>query len=470
MSARIAVIGGGPAGYVAALRAAQLGGDVTLIEESALGGTCLNRGCIPTKTFVRSADLLRDIQNAAKYGIIAGDPDIDYAEILRRKDGIVARLREGIAGLLNAAGVEHVAGKACFLGPNELLVRAAGGGERRLSAERFIIATGSRPSLPPVRGIVRAAPMTSDNVFDMPALPDRMLILGGGVIGVEFASVFTAFGVAVTIVEMMDSLLPTVDSELSRVLRKSLEQSGVTILLATKAESIDKKDGVYRLAVASNEGRKTLEAEEMLVSVGRAANIEGLGLDAARVAVDRGRIVVDEAMRTNVPYIFAAGDVNGGVQLAHTASREGEIAAEAAMGAPRQDKAKCFPSCIFTTPEIASVGMSEAEAERMGYQVKVGKFPFSANGKAMIEGETSGFVKVVADAANDRVLGVHIVGPCATVLISEGALAVENELTLHDLSKTIHAHPTLEEAIAEAALQANGIALHLQANRRSGKA
>jgi dihydrolipoamide dehydrogenase len=459
---KVVIIGGGPAGYIAALRVAQLGGQAVLVEYDSLGGTCLNRGCIPTKAMLKSAHIFNDVKTASEFGVLVGAPTVDYGKVLARKNTIVKQLQGGVASLLKAAGVENIKGRARFVTANIVEVTLDGGGICQLEADRFIIATGSVPSTPPVDGLANCGAMTSDKIFDLPALPESILILGGGVIGVEFATVFNAFGSSVTVVEMADRLIPGIDADISRELQRFLKAAGVNVLISHRAEAAAKMPEGYTLNVSSADGgQQVLAAEQMLVCVGRQANTNGLGLENIGVAMERGNICADAQMRTNIPHIFAAGDVTGGVQLAHVASREGEIAAETAMGHTDAGPVGVYPNCIFTFPEIGSAGLTEQQAAANGYSIKIGRFPFAANGKAMVERGMAGFVKVVADAATDRLLGLHIIGPQATTMLGEGVIAIQNGLTLAQFAEAIRPHPTLNEVLAEAALQAENRAFHV---------
>lgn len=460
MGKKTLIIGGGPAGYVSALRAAQLGLDVVLIEQRDIGGTCLNRGCIPTKALLKSASVLREFQNAADFGLVAEDPYLDYTRVNQRKDRIVTKLRTGIGGLLKAAGVRVVAGSAQFVSDRELKVNSKDGSEILFTADSFIIATGSSPARPPILGIEDDMVITSDEMFSLEDVPEKLLIIGGGVIGVEMATVYASFGSEVIIVEMMDRLLPTFDGDISAEIGRELTRMGVELHLSCKVERFVRQNGIYAAVVMDKAGQQlTITAEKVLISIGRRANVKDLGLEVAGVIFDRV-IPVDDHMRTNVPHIFAAGDVNGGIQLAHAASYEGIIAAENAAGLDAFVDCPCIPSCVYTFPEVASAGITEQEAAQNGIPIKIGRFPFSANSKAVIENEAHGFVKVVANAENDRIIGVHIVGPHATVLICEAVLAIEKHMTLKDLANTVHAHPTVEEAMQEAVLNANHLAIH----------
>lgn len=462
----ILIIGGGPAGYVAALKASQLGAKVTVVESSKVGGTCLNKGCIPTKSLLECTHVYEVVKGSSNFGVLTDNASIDFTKVASRKDTIVKQLVAGVEYLLKSGGVEVIEGTAAFTGRSEVEITEQSGNKCKLSAQKFIIASGSLPVMPPIPGINSDNVITSEEALEIDILPESMVIIGGGVIGVEFATIFASAGVKVTIVEMMSRLVPAVDIEAAETLKRSLKKKGVSVYLNSKVESIsDSTDGKI-VRVISEKGQEIdLAAAKVLVSVGRKANTQGLNLENAGVKTERGYIVVNEKMETNVPGIFAAGDVTGGILLAHVAFREGEIAAENALGHESAATYKAVPNCIFTRPEIGSVGLSEEKAKEAGYQIKIGKFPFRANGKALVEGEADGFVKVIADAETDKVLGVHIIGPHATELILEGALGVELGATAKDIAKTIHAHPTLGEAMLESALDVDGLALHIPRRR-----
>jgi dihydrolipoamide dehydrogenase len=465
----VLVIGSGPGGYVAALRASQLGARVALVEEKTVGGVCLNVGCIPTKALLRSAEALELVRGAQEFGIrVEGEVTPDWPAIQKRKERIVNLHTRGVASLLKRAKVTVYAGRGRLAGPPA--GSQAGGafpvdvasadGTERVEAEKVILATGARPVYLPMPGFDLPGVLDSTGALDLEALPGRLLIVGGGVIGCEFASVYAAFGVQVTIVEMLDRLLPMMDAEVSAEIARAFKKTKIVSHLASRANNITAAGDALRVAFTTPEGEQTIEVDKVLVSVGRRSNVEELGLEDAGVRVERG-IPVNERMETNVPGVYAVGDVTGQWWLAHVASRGGVVAAENACGHPARIDYKAVPSCVFTFPEVASVGLTEEQAREQGYEVLVGKFPFAANAKASIYGDRQGFVKVVAEAKYGEVLGLHIVGPHASDLILEGGLALSMEATLDEIEATIHAHPTLGETIHEAALAARGIALHV---------
>jgi dihydrolipoamide dehydrogenase len=452
------IIGGGPGGYVAAIRAAQLGAKVALVEKDRIGGTCLNRGCIPTKALVRSVEALQLVEEAPTLGVIAEEPAFDFARIMARKDEVVARLVGGVEGLLQAHEVEVLSGTATIPKPGLVLIRAASG-DQELAAKNIIIATGSVPAHPPIAGLDAPGVLTSDEILKLEDVPDSLAVIGGGVIGLEFASIFHALGTRVTVLEMLPTLLPTVDGELARRYKNHLQQGGAEVHLRARVEEIRPKGDGLTVRVADS--GEQIEAEKVLVATGRVPYTEGLGLEELGVQRERGAIVVDEHTATNVPGIYAIGDVTGGVMLAHVASRQGEVAVENMMGHPVAMDYRAVPNCVFTLPEIAGVGLTEEETKQGGLDYQVARFPFSASGRALILGETTGLVKLICESESGKVLGMHIMGPQASDLIAEGALAIQMRATARDIAETIHAHPTLSEAIMEAAKAAAfGEAIH----------
>ena len=461
MQTEIAVLGAGPGGYVAALRAAQLGANVTIIEEDNLGGVCLNVGCIPTKALLRSAEVLRTMQHAKDYGLrLTGAVEADWPAILKRKNRVVKRLVGGVGVLLRKAEVQVLNGRGRLIGPNALEVTAPDG-LQKLEAKNIIIATGSRPIQLPLPGMDLPGVIDSTAALSLGELPQRLLIIGGGVIGAEFADIFGAFGVEVTIVEMLDRLIPLMDAELGQVLERSFGRRRMKLYLSSQLARLDAVETGLQATVVTEEGEIKLQADRVLVAVGRRPNIEGLGLEAAGVHYQKIGIPVNEKMQTNVPGIYAIGDVTGGLQLAHVASHGGEVAAENVLGHSSTLDLKTVPSCVYTDPEVASVGLTEEQARQAGHDVQVGRFPLIANGKALTYGESSGFVKVVSETRFGEVLGLHIAAPHASDLIHEGGLAMALEATLDEIATTVHGHPTLGEAVREAALAAQGKAIHL---------
>jgi dihydrolipoamide dehydrogenase len=461
----LVIIGGGPGGYVAAVRAAQLGAKVALVEKDRVGGTCLNRGCIPTKALVRSVEVLQLVDQSPAFGVVVEEPAFDFARIMTRKNEIVARLVGGVEGLLKAYKVEVVSGTATVREPGLVLVNSANGNQfpassfQRLISKNILIATGSVPARPPIAGLDAPGVLTSADVLELKEAPDSLAVIGGGVIGLEFASIFHALGTKVIVLEMLPTLLPTVDGELARRYKSHLQRGGVEVHLRARVEEIRPKgDG---LAVRVADSGEEVEAEKVLVATGRVPYTEGLGLEELGVQRERGAIVVDEHMATNVPGIYAIGDVTGGIMLAHLASRQGEVAVENILGYPVAMDYRAVPNCVFTLPEIAGVGLTEQEAKSEGLDYEVARFPFSASGRALTIGETTGLVKLICERESGKVLGMHIMGTQASDLIAEGTLAIQVGATAKDIAETIHAHPTLPEAIMEAAKAAAfGQAIH----------
>ena len=460
MASELVVIGGGPGGYVAALRAAQLGAQVTLVEADRIGGVCLNVGCIPTKALLASAEVYHWVGRAAQFGIRVGKPEVDWPAIQARKDEVVNKLVGGVRMLLDRAGVKVVVGRARFTGPQAVAVEGAGE-VQTLRYDRCIIATGSSPMRLPIPGLDLPGVLDSTAALSLGALPASLLVVGGGAVGLEFASLFSTLGVKVTVVEMLPRLAPLADADVGEALRMALMVQGVKVHVNTKITALEAGAGTLRARLAGPQGELSVEAEKVLMAAGRQPNVDGLGLEAVGVAYDRKGIKVDERMATNVPNIFAVGDVVGGSMLAHVAMHQGVVAAENALGHAARMRYNAVPSCIFTRPEAASVGLTEEAARQQGYDVRVGRFPFNGNGKAIAQGEIEGMVKVVAEGKYGALLGLHIVGPHASDLILEGTLGLTLETTLDEIAETIHPHPTLSEAVGEAGLAALGRALHL---------
>lgn len=454
----VVILGGGTGGYVAAIRAAQLGMKTALVEEDKVGGTCLHRGCIPTKVMLQAADLLNDIRRAADFGLapVAG-ADVDWSRLAERRGRIVTTLHRGVEYLLKKNGVELVRGHGTLEGPGR--VRVA---DRVLTASHTIIATGSRPRELPGLPFDGERIISSDHALQMARRPSSVVVVGAGAVGVEFASLFRDFGAEVTLVEWLPRIVPLEDEDVSAELQRAFEKRGIRCLTGAQvlAESVKAEPDGVSLTVRRGDEDLALKAEVLLVAVGRAARLEGYGLETTGVAVERGFIRVDGHMRTNVPGVYAIGDVVGGLQLAHVAAHEGIVAVETAAGHDPEpiDYTKA-PKATYCRPQVASVGYSEKEARDAGHTVKVGTFPFRAIGKALIVGEGEGFCKVVADE-DGGVLGVHLIGPHATDLIAEGALLRFMDGTAWELGTVIHPHPTLSEVLGEAGLAVEGRAIH----------
>jgi dihydrolipoamide dehydrogenase len=459
MNYQVAVLGGGPGGYVAAIRAAQCGLKVALIEQDALGGTCLNRGCIPTKALLRSAEVYETINKAKEFGIASSPASIDAKRIFARKDGIVKQLVNGVRGLMQANKIDLYIGTGKVINPHELEIREKLA-LKTITTEKLIIATGSKPFVPPIPGFDIPGVITSDEALDLGEIPESMIIIGGGVIGLEFAYLMQTFGCRVTIIEMLSAILPMADKEVVEVLVSSLKKMGVAFFTNAKVSKILKGEAGLVVEYQVENAIHSVQGEKVLVATGRAANvagIESLGLH------EKKGIPVNEQMETNISGVYAIGDVVGGIQLAHVASAQGIVAAENAAGISSHYSGDAVPSCIYTGPEVAWLGISEATAKEKYTNIKVGKFPFQASSKAMVYGETKGFVKIICEAQYGEIVGVHIVGPHATDLISEGVLAKSMEATMEELAHVIHPHPTLSEAIMEAAHVAMGKGIHFMA-------
>ena len=460
----LAVIGAGPGGYEAAIRASRLGLKVVLVEEKDLGGTCLNWGCIPTKSLLQSAEVFHEAQRAAIFGISTGPVGFDYAKIAARKDDVVRKLRTGIERLVAGSGCTVVRGRASFVDRHTLAVEGLQG--QTIQAERVLIATGSRPSRPPIPGIDGDKVIDSDGVLAMTACPERLIILGGGVIGVEFATVFHRLGREVVILEMLDAIVPGVDAEIGKLLRRSLEKKGVAIHTGARVTSIRSEETAATCTFQTSDGEKQVSGDVVIVAAGRRPNTESLGLEAVGVVLERGFIRVDDRMETSVPGIYAIGDVVGGPQLAHVASAQGLVAAANAAGAHERFRSDVVPACIYTTPEIAGVGMTEAEAEKLGRPLRIGRFAVSGNGRSLLMDESEGLVKIISDEKTGEILGAHIMVPRATELIGELCVAMKLEATVEELRATIHPHPTVSEMILEAAHDVEGMSVHKPAKNR----
>ena len=454
----VGIIGGGPGGYVAAIKAAQLGGKVCLIEKGEWGGTCLNRGCIPTKTLFAVASLATQIQDAAGFGLKIQGAEVDYPQVLAHKNTTVTQLTGGITKLLKGNGVQTVNGVGTLTGKNTIEVSQIDGAKEQIDATKIIIATGSEPANIPLFDIDEEQVLTTTGMLNLQALPESLVIVGGGVSGCEFASIFNGLGCRVTVIELLPTILATEDVQVIRQIRLFMKRKGIEIKTAVNITQVDKSETGVTATLASGE---QIQAEKMLVSIGRQFNSEGVGLQQVGVRTENGKIVVNERMETNIPGIYAVGDVASRYLLAHVASAEGVVAAQNCMGENAEMDYGTVPSCVFTIPEIAKVGMTEDEAKTEGYEFKVGRFPYAASGKALGMRETDGFVKVISDEEYGDILGVHILGAHASDLIHEAAVAIRLGASVADLAHTIHAHPTLGEIVMESAEAAYGQAIHI---------
>jgi len=461
MAAKLTIIGSGPGGYVAAIRAAQQGAQVTIIEDDEVGGTCLNRGCIPTKTLIASVEALESTRRAADFGIeIPGEVGYNLAKILDRKNKVVATQVKGIRSLFRSWDIRLIEGRGVLHSAKAVRIVQKDGTTLDVKSDRVIIATGSRPARLPLFPFDGETVITSNEAVQLRTVPKSICIVGAGVIGCEFAFIYRTLGSDVTMVEMLPRVLSTEDEEMSGLIAREMKKAKIKLHAGVKIEAVEKtSDGIVRSTLSDG---KEVSSEMLLVSIGRAMNTEEIGLEGAGVKKGkRGEIAVNEKMETSVPGIYAIGDVTGTVMLAHVASHQGLVAVENALGGDAAMDYAVIPSGIFTMPEVGSVGLREHEAVEKGIAVNVGRFPFRGLGKAHAMGSITGMAKVISDHTTDKVLGVHICGPHATDLVHEGALAISTGTTARELGRMIHAHPTLAEAVMEAAEDTHGMAIHV---------
>ena len=467
---QLIVIGAGPGGYEAAIRAAQLGLHTALIERRQVGGTCLNRGCIPTKTMLHSAQLYKETAHFELFGLHTENTSFDWTKIHQRKNNVVSKLRSGIEQLIKANKIDFFNTSASILSPHE--VQLEQGEETTLYGDNILIATGSMPSRPPIPGLDLPGVVTSDELLDDPSyaqtdsLPKEILIIGGGVIGVEFASVFSSFGCKVTIVEALDRILSTMDREISQNLSMILKKRGVEIHTGAMVEKLEQSDGKLVCHFTEKEKPQQISSQQILVAIGRRANTQGLFGNDFSVEMERGHIVTDESFRTSVDSIYAIGDVSAKIQLAHMASAQGICAAHIIAGKVPPINLQAVPGCIYTDPEIASVGLSEDEAKKQGIPVKKGKFIMSGNGRSIIDEQERGFIKVLAHQDTDVILGAQLMCSRATDIVSELSTAIVNGLTVDQLAAVIRPHPTFCEGVTEAVEDVHGMAIHLAPKKR----
>ena len=455
------VIGGGPGGYVAAIRAAQLGMKVGLVERDKLGGVCLNWGCVPSKALIKSAELYNAFKKSQEFGISHTGLIYDFSKIISRSRGVADRISKGVEYLMKKNKIEIISGTAKLTGRNSIEVTKDGKVTDTIKSKSIILATGGRPRSVPGVTIDRKKIITSTEAMSLPEQPKSLIVIGGGAIGVEFAYFYNSFGTKVTIVEMLPSILPIEDKEITKILDSSLKKSGIDILTNTKVESV-KIDHEVTVTVSDKDGKKDIKADLALMAVGVQANIENIGLEAIGVKTERGFIIVNEFGKTNIDGIYAIGDVSGPPLLAHVASHEGIIAVDHIAGKAKHGIDQLnIPSCTYCQPQVASVGLTEEAAVAKGYKVKIGRFPFRPLGKAMAIGETEGIVKLVFDEKYGELLGAHIIGSEATEMIAELGIAKALETTWEELHNTMHAHPTLSEAVMEAAGQAFDVAINI---------
>lgn len=459
----VTIIGSGPGGYVAAIRGAQLGLKVALVEkDKRLGGTCTLRGCIPTKQLLMSAHVYEQMQHAADFGVQAAEIRLAFADVQKRKEKVVLKNSKGIEFLMKKNKITVFPGHGKLQLPGKVVVTGADGTKQTIESKNIIIASGS--VVRPIPGFETDGEriVNSDHILELQQVPKSLVVMGSGAVGVEFASVYSRFGTETTLVELLPRLMPLEDEEISKEIEKSFRKRGIKSLTGTKLEKVERTDAGVRVSGKGAKGEDvSLEADMLLVAVGRMPYVEGLGLEGTKIKVERGAIQVDEFCRTGEPNVFAIGDVIPTPWLAHLASKEGILVVEQIAGHnPQPVNLRQVPSCTYCDPEVASVGLTEAKAKELGYDVKVAKFPFSASGKARILGEEEGFVKVVSETKYDELLGVHIIGPHATEIIHEAIVAMHLESTAEELGRVIHAHPTVSESVMEAAEGIHGLTIH----------
>ena len=459
---RVVVVGGGPGGYVAAIRAAQLGADVTLVEKAKLGGTCLNVGCIPTKAMLHAAEFAKAPQDAAEWGVYLTLDKLDFGAVVAQKTAVCSKLTGGVAALLKSSKVRVINGEAHFIAPRKLSVCKEDGSSELIEGERIILATGSVPVIPPIDGLRESKYMIdSTGALSLSEVPESLLVIGGGVIGVELACAYCAFGSKVTIIEALPRLCPTIDYELGDLLRKELEKQGIEILTGYKVTRVIDKDTCAEVTAVSETDTRTIPCTKLLAALGRRPYTDDLNLDACGIRYERSKVLVDEYLQTNVAGVYAIGDCVGKIMLAHTASAQGETAAENALGEKNAYAPACVPSCFYTFPEVASTGFTEEQAKERGITYHVGRFPLSANGRSLILNGGNGMIKVIVGDELNEVLGVHIIGPSASELVNEANLLITMEGTAAEDLLSIHAHPSVSEAIREAFLASEGRAIHI---------
>jgi dihydrolipoamide dehydrogenase len=449
MNYDVIVVGGGPGGYTAAIRLSELGKKVALIEEDSLGGTCLNRGCIPTKVYAHAAELMNRIKEAKDFGITA-EYTLDIAKLRQKKERVVKRLVGGVGYLMNLHHIDVINGKATFVDKNTVEVNGS-----KYTAENFIIATGSKVFLPPIEGINLEGVMTSDKALELEKIPEKIVIIGAGIIGLEFANIYASLGSKVVMIEMLPQLLPMLDRDVVGVMEKVLRRQKIDLHLNSKVEKIEKG---LRVIYTENGNQESVECDAVLVAVGRVPNVNGV--DALKLEMNGRGIKVDSHMRTSIENIYAIGDVTASIQLAHVASYQGIVAAHNIVGEEKEADLTVVPNALYTNPEVAWVGLNESQAREKYGEVKIGTFPYTALGRAMTMGESDGFVKIIAEGRYKRVVGMEIIGAGATEIIHEGVLAIKEEFTLEELADSIHAHPTLSESIKEAAEDALGMPIN----------
>ncbi len=462
----LVIIGGGPAGYVAAIRAAQLGGRDTLIEMDALGGTCLNRGCVPSKTLLHSVELYETMKSAEQFGITAKDVSADLARMQARKNMVIKTHVSGVESLLKGNKIEVIKGRA-RLRPSLQGEIESDSQKQVIQARKIILATGGKPISLPIPGADSPSGIiNAEKILNLESIPKSVIMIGGGVIGIEMATILAKLGCQVSVVEMLSHILPLEDAELTSILAKALKDDGVQLYEGTKVSQIEDSSGGKTAIISDGKTEQKLEAETVAIAVGYRPNTDNLGFEEAGVKMNKSAVQVNEHMETGVPGIYAAGDVAGGIMLAYVAMEEGIIAAENAMGHSAAIDYNVVPRFAHSLLELASVGLTEEEARAQGYEVKIGRFPFAANSIATILGERRGLIKIVSEPKYGQILGIHILGPRATELIAEATLAMKMEATVPDIVATLHAHPSLSEAMHEAALEVTGETIHYPSKNR----
>lgn len=454
----LAILGAGPGGYVAAIRAAKMGIKPVVIEKEYLGGVCLNWGCMPTKALFHVAQVVEEIKKAGEFGININDYSIDFKKIMKRKDEIVKTLRRGLEFHFRKNKIDLVNGEGKLVDTDKILVETNKGASLEISAKNIIIATGSSPSQIPPFDFKEEGILTNRKVLSLEELPSSILIVGGGVIGCEFANIFSSLGSKVTIVEVLPRILSTEAEEVSQLIKKIFNKRGIEIITNCSVDEVTGKNDKY---ICKMKDGKNITVDKILVSVGRRPNSTEIGVEEVGIKTERGYIKVDSYLRTNIENIYAIGDVIGGYQLAHVASEEGKVAIENILGKEKKMKYDVIPWAVFTSPEIGTVGMNEKQAKEKNIKVCTGNFPFSSSGKALISGETEGFIKIVTDKETGQILGAQMIGPRASDLVHEVAVAMNGELLVDDIVNTIHSHPTISEAVMEAAEDCFGIATHV---------
>ena len=471
MSKKIGIIGAGPGGYVGAIRAAQLGAEVFLIDNREIGGTCLNRGCIPTKTYFKNAQLMHDMKRSEEFGITIDNFSLDGKALLERKNQVVDNLVTGIEQLINSYdNIEFIPGTASIKDKNTISVELKEGGSREVQVDNIVIATGSFPQMTETKGVDLEGVITSDDILELDHIPESLVVVGGGVIGIEFASIYQELGTQVTL--LASRMLKDSDKEISKRMTPLLKKQGIDTYVDIRAKEISKDGDKLKVVAKYKEKDEEIEvlAQYVLIASGRAPLVEGLNLEAVGIESGRHGIVVDDKFQTSVEGVYAIGDVNSkGIQLAHVASAQAEYVVEMILGHTPDKVLEHFPACVFSMNEVSQVGYTEEELKEKGIDYKAGKFMFSANGKALSMGETDGIIKILAGKEDNKILGVHILGPHANDLIHEGALAIANEMDVNAIQRTIHAHPTLSEAFFEAALAVDEKAIHIAPKKKRKK-